>query len=370
LSADYPQNENFYRCIEKHAFMHMHVLTTTVSGALMLPDPMNPRPLARFSLFESSDLDEARERVARVFCPHRLDMIGRGRFDACHNHVSGERLSLNYIQYGAKTLIAPGELKDFYLLQIPLSGGAAISNGPDHYYSCPEKAAVLNPHLPTTMIWDEGCRQILVKVEREALQDHLSQLLGSGAGKPLTFSGPLDLTSDVGTALRGLIMHLVTQADNGQVMLSSGGLLARQLESVILSGILEAGQHNYSRYLRPTRSAAAPRHVRKAEEYVRNNLDNPISLDDIANAAGVTARSLQLGFRNFRNTSPMALLRSERLRRVHEELMAGAPGASVTEVATRWGFSHLGRFSQIYKEKYGQSPSTTLQNGLSIGFSD
>ena len=202
------------------------------------------------------------------------------------------------------------------------------------------------------------------------LQDHLSQLLGSGASKPLTFSGPLDLTSDVGAALYGLIMHLVTEADNGQVMLSSGGLLARQLESVILSGILEAGKHNYSRYLRPTRSSAAPRHVRKAEEFVRSNLDNPISLDDIANAAGVTARSLQLGFRNFRNTSPMALLRSERLRRVHEELTAGAPGASVTEVATRWGFSHLGRFSQIYKAKYGQSPSKTLQNGASIGFSD
>ena len=114
----------------------------------MLPDPMTPRPLARFSLFESSDLDEARERVARVFCPHRLDMIGRGSFDACHNHVSGERLSLNYIQYGAKTLIAPGELKDFYLLQIPLSGGAAISNGPDHYYSCPEKAAT-----PASSTW-------------------------------------------------------------------------------------------------------------------------------------------------------------------------------------------------------------------------
>jgi transcriptional regulator GlxA family with amidase domain len=46
------------------------------------------------------------------------------------------------------------------------------------------------------------------------------------------------------------------------------------------------------------------------------------------------------------------------------------PGTSVTEVATRWGFSHLGRFSQIYKEKYGQSPSKTLQNGASIVFSD
>lgn len=336
----------------------------------MLPNAMTMRPLAQFSLFASSDLDEAREKVARVFCPHRLDMIGRGRFDACHNHVAGERLSLNYIQYGAKTLIAPGELKDFYLLQIPISGGAAISNGPDYYYSCARKAAVLNPHLPTTMIWDEDCRQLLVKIERQALQDHLSQLLGSSAGKPLTFTGPVDLTTGVGSALGGLIRHLVSQAESGEGVLSSGGLLARQLESVVLSGILEAGQHNYSRYLRPTRSAAAPRHVRKAEEFVRSNLDNPISLEEIANAAGVTPRALQLGFRNFRNTSPMALVRDERLRRVHEELMAGTPGTSVTEVATRWGFSHLGRFSQIYKTRYGQSPSKTLQNGAGVGFSD
>jgi len=336
----------------------------------MLSNSMTTRPLARYSLFESHDLDEARERVAQVFCPHRLDMIGRGTFDACHNHVAGNRLSLNFIQYGAKTLIAPGELKDFYLLQIPLSGGAAISNGSQSYYSCSEKAAVLNPHLPTTMIWDEGCRQVLVRIEREALQDHLSQLLGSSVDKPLTFSGPLDLTSDAGAALRGLVMHLVQEADTGRTLLSSGGLLARQLEGVILSGILEAGQHNYAKYLRPTRSAAAPRHVRRAEEFVRGNLDSPITLEDIARAAGVTSRSLQLGFRNFRNTSPMTLLRDERLRRVHEELMAGAPGASVTEVATRWGFSHLGRFSQIYKARYGQSPSKTLQNGASIGFTD
>lgn len=336
----------------------------------MLPDPMTQRPLARYSLFESSDLDEARERVARVFCPHRLDMIGRGAFDACHNHVAGNRLSLNFIQYGAKTLIAPGKLKDFYLLQIPLSGGAAISNGPDHYYSCPDKAAVLNPHLPTTMIWDEGCRQILLRIERTALQNHLSQLLGATAEQPLTFTGPLELTSDVGSALRGLVMHLVDQADAGQAMLADGGLLARQLETVILSGVLEAGQHNYARYLRPTQSAAAPRHVRRAEDYIRDNLDSSISLEDVARAAGVTPRALQLGFRNFRNTSPMALLRAERLRRVHEELLTGARGATVTEVATRWGFAHLGRFAQSYKDKYGQSPSTTLQNGSSMGFSD
>lgn len=327
------------------------------------------RPLAGFSLFQSADLDEARERVARVFCPHRLDRIGRGEFDACHNHVAGDRLSLNYIQYGAKTLIAPGELTDFYLLQIPLSGGAAISNGSDQYYSSPDRAAMLNPHLPTTMIWDEGCRQVLVRIERKALTAHLNHLLGATAESPLTFTGPIDLTTGIGAAMRGLVMHLVDEADAGRTILSPGGLLARQLESVILSGVLEAGTHNFARHLNPAQPAAAPRHVRKAEDFIRANAQSPLSLEDIAAAAGVTPRALQLGFRNFRNTSPMALLRTERLRGVHEDLLAAAPGTSVTEVATRWGFAHLGRFSLAYKQKYGQSPSRTLQSGAGIGFS-
>jgi AraC-like DNA-binding protein len=370
LVADCPKNEKIYRSGAKHAFMHMHILGRTAPRRPTVSKSGLARPLSRFSLFESRDLDEARERVAQVFCPHRLNMIGRGAFDACHHHVAGQRLSLNYIQYGAKTLIAPGELKDFYLLQIPLSGGAAISNGGDHYISRPDRAAMLNPHLPTTMIWDENCRQILVRIERRAMQDHLSQLLGATAERPLTFSGPLDLTTSVGAALRGLVMHLVDQADHGPMMPAEGGLLARQLESVILSGLLEAGEHNFTRYLNPTQSAAAPRHVRKAEDFIRCNLEKPIALEDIASAAGVTARALQLGFRNFRNTSPMALLRTERLRKVHEELLSGDPRTSVTDVAIRWGFTHLGRFSQAYKDKYGQPPSKTLQSGAGIGFGD
>ena len=84
------------------------------------------RPLLKnHALFRSRDLDEEREKVAAVFCPHRLETLGaRALFDACHHHLPGQRLSLNYIEYGARTLIAPGELDDFYLLQIPLEGGA------------------------------------------------------------------------------------------------------------------------------------------------------------------------------------------------------------------------------------------------------
>jgi transcriptional regulator GlxA family with amidase domain len=34
---------------------------------------------------------------------------------------------------------------------------------------------------------------------------------------------------------------------------------------------------------------------------------------------------------------------------------------SVTDVATRWGFFHLGRFAQAYGQLYGERPSQTLR---------
>ena len=33
----------------------------------------------------------------------------------------------------------------------------------------PGQAAVLNPQVPTTMIWEEGTRQVLVQIDRRAL---------------------------------------------------------------------------------------------------------------------------------------------------------------------------------------------------------
>jgi AraC-like DNA-binding protein len=41
--------------------------------------------------------------------------------------------------------------------------------------------------------------------------------------------------------------------------------------------------------------------------------------------------------------------------------MAGGGEASVTDIALRWGFNHLGRFSQLYRERYGEKPLATLR---------
>ena len=84
-------------------------------------------------------------------------------------------------------------------------------------------------------------------------------------------------------------------------------------------------------------------------------------MEDLARAAGVGVRALQLCFREAYQTSPMGYLRARRLAEVRRRLRRAGPEATtVAEVAMDHGFSHLGRFSRYYREQFGELPSQTL----------
>ena len=89
---------------------------------------------------------------------------------------------------------------------------------------------------------------------------------------------------------------------------------------------------------------------------------DPIGLTEIAAAAQLSPRALQATFRRHLGTTPLGHLRSVRLARVHADLLAArrGDGRTVSEIASRWGFSQLSRFASDYKKQYGQSPRETL----------
>ncbi|OWK25499.1 hypothetical protein AJ87_09395 [Rhizobium yanglingense] len=91
------------------------------------------------------------------------------------------------------------------------------------------------------------------------------------------------------------------------------------------------------------------------------NILRPITLPEIANACGVSARTLQEGFRNFRVTTPIAYLQHLRLEAAHKDLSSGGINLSVKAVALKWGFAHIGRFSALYRKRFGKLPSHTLR---------
>jgi AraC-like DNA-binding protein len=83
----------------------------------------------------------------------------------------------------------------------------------------------------------------------------------------------------------------------------------------------------------------------------------------VADHLGISLRSLQAGFRQWRETTPTAFLRQARLQLVRDDLLRSGPEANVTTVALRHGFSHLGRFSAQYRSAFGEDPSATLRRG-------
>lgn len=101
--------------------------------------------------------------------------------------------------------------------------------------------------------------------------------------------------------------------------------------------------------------------LRAAIEYVHAHAHLPITTVEIAAESGMSIRTLQGAFRRVLGSSPNEYLRNVRLDRVRVGLLAADPtDSTVGDVATVWGFAHLGRFAGAYRARFGESPSETL----------
>jgi AraC-like DNA-binding protein len=103
--------------------------------------------------------------------------------------------------------------------------------------------------------------------------------------------------------------------------------------------------------------------LRAAVEYVHEHAAEPLSVSDIAAAAGLSVRATQEAFQRHLDQTPMAYLLRARLERVRRDLVQGEPSeTTVQTVARRWGFGHLGRFSAAYRNEFGEYPRATLRS--------
>ncbi|XQJ06797.1 helix-turn-helix transcriptional regulator [Curtobacterium sp. L1-20] len=102
--------------------------------------------------------------------------------------------------------------------------------------------------------------------------------------------------------------------------------------------------------------------LREAVDFIHAHAAEPLTVADIARAAGFSVRGLQEAFQRELDRTPMAYVREVRLRRTHAELVrADREEASVAEIASRWGFTHMGRFSREYVNRFGEYPKRTLR---------
>jgi AraC-like DNA-binding protein len=212
---------------------------------------------------------------------------------------------------------------------------------------------------------EAGALRTTVVMSEVSLRRQLAVLLGSSPDTPLhpplEFAPVVDLTSGHGRSMAKLANLVLWDGAVGDSLLARNPLALSSIEQFVLTELLLSQPHNYSGAIYGTIPSVASRDVKRAIDYIEANLHAPISLADVVEAAGVPGRTLFKHFESFRGISPMEYLRAARLERVREVLQSGQVTGNITDLATTWGFSHMGRFSTEYRKRFGERPSETLK---------
>jgi AraC-like DNA-binding protein len=173
----------------------------------------------------------------------------------------------------------------------------------------------------------------------------------------------VDLSTGVGQSLQSLARTIASGLHGEQLLMRSPRALVL-LSEATLRLIFENVPHGLIDRLDRGCQEGTPRHIRAAIDYMRANLHLPLAMADVAAAAGVSLRSIELGFRRFLDTTPLAYLRRIRLDAVHAELSLPQNSLLVHEVAAKWGFLHMGHFAAQYRSVFGVSPSETVRRAI------
>jgi AraC-like DNA-binding protein len=267
-------------------------------------------------------------------------------------------LWLGYTQYGAPVTIDTEDRPDYWI-QLPLRGSVEATQGTQTVACDTRTAAVTSPTGRRVLRATAASARIQLSLTDPALERHLAALLGDWPRAPLELAPAIDLTRGYGRQLADLLHLAVADLEAAGAVPWRAPAIG-EFEQRLMTGLLLAHPHNHSAALHGLVRAIAPRSVKRAVDYIQAHLADPITLAELVAVAGVPGRTLFHNFQAFEGLSPMRYVRARRFDRVRRELLRAAPEASVSRVALRWGFAHLGRFAVEYRRRYGESPSDTL----------
>ena len=202
--------------------------------------------------------------------------------------------------------------------------------------------------------------ELLVKCPTDDLVARLQASLDRPVSKAIQFDRSTPLAMGIGAHAKSALFHVTSSLDADPCLLEHP-LIASNFEDVLL-GVLLSMPNNYtSELLQPAGKQSAPAVVTRAEEYMDAHAGSPITIADVLSHAGCSRKVLFDNFRKSRDYTPGEFLTNTRLKLAHERLRNPHPMDSVTTIAYDTGFSHMGRFSEIYRKRYGVKPSATLK---------
>lgn len=311
-------------------------------------------------LLDTADLAEAEAFLSKAYAKVRLEsrreirtrtrivraelgslIIDQGRFayDAAYDAQPPEAICLCRVRNGViEERLPGGETRQFGEGEVVAFGAHGVPFTGAIRYACCDIVSIERTLLDRTVAGAVGAR-----VHRVELTD--SRAVSTAAARHL-----------------GATIDYLRNSCEDMPPAVSSPLLDASVNQLFVAAVLAAFPNNaFGDSTAVDHQDATPALLRRAIAYIDDNAHTEISLADIAAAIGLTPRATQYMFRNHRDCTPMEYVRRVRLQHAHEDLAASdGTQTSVSHIARRWGFGHLGRFAASYREAYGCSPHITL----------
>ncbi len=308
-------------------------------------------------LLDSDDYKIIKDNISHYLCPHEFEVNQYIPVQTILNGFEFGNSALLDLRYNAPVSICIENMQ-YYLFRITLEGQCSVESNQQEIRQVPGLMSISSPFSQNKITTDGKCRNIILKISRQDLEQKLQLLIGRTVHEPLIFDAGSGCSPD---AIQVFIQTL-NYLCQSYYTLQNWQYLTDSFNDYLIKLILLNLPHNFSQALNSAHQQLLPSYIKKAQKYIDSNLDQVLSLQEISAKVGVAVRTLQLGFKQYLNQSPVAYIKDKRLEKIHFELENSQGNISVTDILMKHGINSLGHFSAQYKKRYGCVPSQTLKN--------
>jgi AraC-like DNA-binding protein len=310
--------------------------------------------------YATADTDEAHAFVRRAFIDVNVTFAGDGPGGTSLQTAGTALGGIGVVRmlYRAPTRLLTVPDGDLNVTHV-LSGRVKLANSKNEHHVRAGEVLILPDHGQTVTFDDWSV--FTVRLPRPLIET-VAQAQTGITGADLRFDDSRPITEGLGRHWTHTVNHVLNTVlcdpelmANPLITANASHLLAATALAVFPNTSLDARQQ--------PAGDVTPQVLRRAMAYIDEHAHRPVTMSEMAAAAGVSARALQLAFRRHRDTTPTRYARTVRLERAHRDLQNADPtsGITIAAIANRWGFPHLGRFSTDYRAAYGTTPSHTLR---------
>lgn len=253
------------------------------------------------------------------------------------------------------------EGREHFAVMAPFTGAFQVQCGQQTIVTNTGELAVFSPSEHLSLTQGRGCERFTVYVPWALLHERLELMLGEPIECPLVFDPAPNSFRNGGGFLKGSIDHVFHAFSNGASLNDVTRESYDQFMESLLDHMLHSLRHNYSSALTMQVPVhGMPGDVTRALEYIHAHPSRDVSMKTLVEIAGVPGRTLMHHFKHFLGTSPVRYSRDLRFTMAREDLeKANGGDDTITGIAQRWGFRHMGRFSTDYRTRFGETPTQT-----------